>query len=296
FTENGEVVVTAEKDFENDSSVMVRFSIRDTGIGISEAIQKRLFQAFTQADGSTTRKYGGTGLGLSISKQLVALMGGQIGVTSEPGKGSTFWFTASFVKQTKKAAEPWPQLQTLDAKRVLIVDDNATNRKILAHQLSNWGMLLDEAESGAQALELMKNAAAHGVCYDLAVLDFMMPGMDGLTLARAIKSDPNISQVPMVLLTSADRSESERARNVGIFAHLSKPVRQSQLFDALISAINQWTDEKEGSGFPTSAQSKKHTLQEVNRMSEKLILLAEDNVVNQKVAVRQLQKLGYRCD
>ncbi|HEX6187632.1 MAG TPA: ATP-binding protein, partial [Pyrinomonadaceae bacterium] len=183
FTENGEVVVTAEREFEDERSVIIRFSIRDTGIGISEKIQKRLFQAFTQADGSTTRKYGGTGLGLSISKQLVELMGGNIGVKSEPGKGSTFWFTASFEKQPTAAAELSPQLGSFEHVRALIVDDNATNRKILSHQLSAWDMVHDQAESGPQALELLKAAAAHGEAYDLVVLDLLMPGMDGFGLA-----------------------------------------------------------------------------------------------------------------
>ena len=297
FTEHGEVVVTAEKEIENDSTVMIRFSVKDTGIGISEETQKKLFRAFTQADGSTTRKYGGTGLGLSISKQLVELMGGKIGVTSVPGKGSTFWFTASFAKQPADPVKALPHLESLDNLRVLIVDDNATNRTILSHQLSSWGMVHDEAESGPQALDLMKAAAARGVAYDLAVLDFLMPGMDGFALAEAIKSDPDISQVRLVLLTSAgERGDGARSSNAGISAYLSKPVRQSQLFDCLISVMSKSADEPEVTKFTSSSLVTKHALQETKNMSHKLILLAEDNVVNQKVAVRQLQKLGYRCD
>ena len=296
FTENGEVVVTAEKEFENNSSVMVRFSIRDTGIGISEEIQKRLFQAFTQADGSTTRKYGGTGLGLSISKQLVKLMGGNIGVNSAPGKGSTFWFTARFEKQPTVVAKPSPQLDSLEHVRALIVDDNATNRKILAHQFSSWGMVHDQAESGSQALKLLKTAAANGEAYDLVVLDSLMPGMDGFTLAEAIKADTNISRTRLVLLTSAgERGDGIRSRNAGISAYLSKPVRQSQLFDALISVMNR-PDGAKPNVIGSSTLVTNHSVQEANKMSDKLILLAEDNVVNQKVAVRQLQKLGYRAD
>jgi len=292
FTESGEVVVTAEKEFEDESSVIIRFSIRDTGIGISEEVQKRLFQAFTQADGSTTRKYGGTGLGLSISKQLVELMGGLIGVDSEPGKGSTFWFTATFAKQPVDAAVRLPQLENLENLRVLIVDDNATNRKILSHQLSSWGMVHDQAESGAQALELVKDAAGRGAAYDLAVLDFLMPGMDGITLAKAIKSDSAISRTELVLLTSAGGRGDDAARDAGIAAYLCKPVRQSSLFDCLIAAMSKSLDREE---LP-STRNPKQILKEVNKMSHKLILLAEDNVVNQKVAVRQLQKLGYRAD
>ncbi len=293
FTETGEVVVSAEKEFEDESSVMIRFSIRDTGIGISEEIQKRLFQAFTQADGSTTRKYGGTGLGLSISKQLVELMGGLIGVDSAPGKGSTFWFTATFAKQTSGAAEPSPQIENLENLRVLIVDDNATNRKILSHQLSSWGMVHDQAESGAQALDLMKSAAARDAAYDLAVLDFLMPGMDGITMARAIKSDPAISRTQLVLLTSAGGRGDDASRDAGIAAYLCKPVRQSHLFDCLIAVMSKSAN-RESSTSQTLVTEQ--NLKEVNKMSHKLILLSEDNVVNQKVAVRQLAKLGYRAD
>ncbi len=295
FTENGEVVVTAEKEFENDSSVMVRFLIRDTGIGISEGVQKRLFHAFTQADGSTTRKYGGTGLGLSISKQLVELMGGSIGVNSAPGKGSTFWFTASFEKQLAEAAEPSPQLDSLEHVRALIVDDNATNRKILSHQLNSWGMVHDQAESGPQALELLKVAAAHGEAYDLVVLDLLMPGMDGFALAEAIKADSIISRARLVLLTSAgERGDGARSRAAGISAYLSKPVRQSQLFDCLSLAMS--TSISGAADLGPSTLVTKHSVQEAQKMSDRVILLAEDNTVNQKVAIRQLQKLGYRAD
>ena len=297
FTELGEVVVTAEKEFESDSAVMIRFSVSDTGIGISEEAQKHLFQAFTQADGSTTRKYGGTGLGLSISKQLVEMMGGQIGVISTPGKGSTFWFTASFDKQPAGAAPSFPNIESLENLCVLIVDDNATNRKILSHQLNSWGMVHTEAESGPQALKSLKAAAAQGIAYDLVILDLLMPGMDGFALAEAIKADSDISPVRLVLLTSAgERGDGARSRNAGIAAYLSKPVRQSQLFDCLISVMSKSGGREEPSGLTLSTLVTKHTLVEAKKMSQRLILLAEDNIVNQKVAVRQLQKLGYRAD
>ncbi len=297
FTETGEVVVSAEKEFETEGLVTIRFSVKDSGIGISEEAQKKLFQAFTQADGSTTRKYGGTGLGLSISKQLVELMEGQIGEVSTPGTGSTFWFTASFEKQPVEATQTLPHIESLANLRVLVVDDNATNRKILSHQLNSWGMLYSEAESGARALELLRAAAAHGEAYDLVVLDFLMPGMDGFTLAKAIKADSNISRARLVLLTSAgERGDGARSRAAGISAYLSKPVRQSQLFDCLISVMSKSHAGDESAALISSTLVTKHTLLEAKKMSDKLILLAEDNIVNQKVAIRRLQKLGYRCD
>ncbi len=298
FTERGEVIVSAEKEFEDDQTVMIRFSVKDTGIGISQETRKKLFQAFTQADGSTTRKYGGTGLGLSISKQLVALMGGQIGVNSEPGKGSTFWFTANFDKQPNSVIASFTETKSLENLRVLVVDDNATNRKILAHQLGSWGMIHDEADSAASALTLLRSAAARGKAYDLAILDLIMPEVDGFELAQRIKADPNTGSPRIVLLTSAgQRGDGTKARQAGIAAYLTKPVRQSHLFDCLTTVINV---NPEGPGVTASVAPSsvvtRHSLEEARSMSHRLILLAEDNIVNQKVAARQLLKLGYRAD
>ena len=300
FTEVGEVIVRAEKESESDEGVIIRFTVSDTGIGISEAVKRNLFQAFTQADGSTTRKYGGTGLGLAISKQLVELMGGKVGVTSKEGKGSTFWFTARFGKQTSKAGAIQPTVSRLDKLRMLIVDDNATNRKILSHQLSSWGITHEEAASGASALAVLRKAAAQGAAFDLAILDLMMPGMDGFELARAIKSDPAINGARLVLLTSfGQRGDSAAAQEIGVAAYLTKPIRQSQLFDCLIAIISQ-PPETSGrnisSSLLTSQLFTRHALKATKKMSNKLLLLAEDNIVNQKVAARQLQKLGYRAD
>ena len=300
FTERGEVTVRAEKESEIDNDIVVRFTVSDTGIGIDEAARQKLFQAFTQADGSTTRKYGGTGLGLAISKQLVELMGGEIGVISEPGKGSTFWFTARLAKQSGQPAAPQPSLPSLNQLRVLIVDDNATNRKILSHQLSSWGMIHQESDSGARALEMLRSAAAQGEPYDLAILDLMMPGMDGFELARRIKSDPRLAATRLVMLTSyGQRGDATNAREAGVAAYLTKPIRQSQLFDCLTNVVSQPSVEpgKEPAPLEKPAQLiTRHVLKETTTMTNKLILLAEDNIVNQKVAVRQLQKLGYRAD
>jgi PAS domain S-box-containing protein len=298
FTEHGEVVVRVEKESETTDDVVLRFMISDTGIGISEAAQKNLFQAFMQADGSTTRKYGGTGLGLAISKQLVELMGGQMGVTSTPGDGSTFWFTARFGKQPASPSVHQTPLTNLKNLRVLIVDDNATNRKILTHQLGSWGVISQEAESGLQALELLRSAEAEGVAYDLAVLDLMMPEMDGFETARTIKSDLKLAGMHLVMLTSyGARGHGTTAREAGVAAYLTKPVRQSQLFDCLVNVIaGAATTEVSLKSQADSNLLTKHSLKETRMSSTKLILLAEDNIVNQKVAIRQLHKLGYRAD
>jgi two-component system sensor histidine kinase/response regulator len=297
FTEKGEVIVAAAKESESDNDVVIRFTVTDTGIGISEKAQSNLFQAFTQADGSTTRKYGGTGLGLAISKQLVELMRGEIGVNSVLGQGSTFWFTARFEKQASQIPPVRADRVSLENLHVLIVDDNLTNRKILSHQLDSWSMTHKEADSGDLALQLLRSARAQGKPYDLAILDLMMPGMDGFELARKIKSDPNIADVCLVLLTSfGQRGDSTTAREVGLAAYLTKPVRQSQLFNCLAGAINQpIAKERSPQLGSTPDLITRHSLV-TKPPSQKLILLAEDNIVNQKVAVRQLQKLGYRAD
>lgn len=300
FTEHGEVILRAEKESETDNEVLIRFTVIDTGIGIGEEAQQKLFHAFTQADGSTTRKYGGTGLGLAISKQLVELMGGQIGVDSVPGKGSSFWFTARLAKQPCGAAEIHPRSASLSGLHALIVDDNATNRKILAHQLSSWGMVHEEAESGVPTLELLRSGATQGQPYDLAILDLMMPGMDGFELARRIKADPLIATTHLVMLTSyGQRGDGLTAHEVGVAACLTKPIRQSQLFDCLTSIVSQPSVESGRDTAPVNKAAQtitRHVLKETRTVTSKLILLAEDNIVNQKVAVRQLQKLGYRAD
>jgi len=293
FTERGEVLVRATKESETFTHIVVRFAISDKGIGISEAGQHRLFQAFTQADGSTTRKYGGTGLGLAISKQLVEMMGGEIGVKSILGQGSTFWFTIKLEKQPEQSQAASPAEAHLEGIRVLIVDDHATNRKILLHQTTAWRMRPQEAGNGLQALELLRLAAAQGQPFEIVIMNLMMSGPDDFQLARAIKADADIAGAKLVLLPSlSHRGHADEAHQAGIAAYLTKPVKQSQLYNCLITIMAE-THTQTSAQQPLSMVTR-HSLEESRpRASRKLILLAEDNVINQKVAFWQLQKLGY---
>ena len=294
FTEEGEVVVKIMLSEERpEDATMIRFEVSDTGIGMTPEQQSRLFQSFTQADASTTRRYGGTGLGLAISRQLVGMMGGEIGVESEPGVGSTFFFTVPFEEQpvgTSAAPELPADLKEL---RALIVDDNATNRKVVRHQLSSWGMDNDEAGTGPGALEALRSAAQRGEPYDVVILDKRMPEMDGLDLAETIKADPDISATRLVLLTSVgQRGEGAAARRAGVEAYLTKPVRQSELYDTLATVMStqaEVPDEKR-------RLVTRHTLREKKASGRAHVLVAEDNPVNQKVATRMLENLGYRAD
>ncbi len=305
FTEKGEVMLRVQKQRDDDSHILLRFEVTDTGIGISEEAQRGLFQAFVQADGSTTRKYGGTGLGLAISKQLVGLMSGEIGIESVPGKGSTFWFTARLEKQSNQSAAIQPVGDvSLAGVRILIVDDNETNRKIFLHQTASWGMIAAEAESGAQALEMLRAAAARQESFEIAILDLMMPEMDGFELARAIKSEPTLSGTHLMLLPSyGKRGDGQIARDYGIAAYLQKPVRQSQLYNCLMTVIAEAPGRTDGD--QPSRLITQHSLRSVPAAaqietkpatSKARILIAEDNAVNQKVALSQLKSLGYAAD
>jgi two-component system sensor histidine kinase/response regulator len=238
FTETGEAVVRVSKEGETETYAVLRFEVQDTGIGISPEAQARLFQAFNQADGSSTRKYGGTGLGLAIAKQLVEMMQGQIGVRSQHGKGSTFWFTARLEKQVSAVKVPERSFRDLYNFQVLVVDDNAANRDILRHQILAWKMQANSAASGAEALKILRAAAAECKPYDLALLDVQMAEMDGLTLARAIKADPTITGTRLILLTGfSKRISPPQPRAEGIMECCFKPVRQSRLFECLANAL-----------------------------------------------------------
>ena len=270
----------------------VRFEVSDTGIGMTEEQRARLFGAFSQADASTTRRYGGTGLGLAISKQLVELMGGEMGVESEPGRGSTFWFEAPFGEQTE-APRPASHPAMPTGLRALIVDDNETNRRVLGEQLSAWGMEVGYAEDASGALEKLRSAARGGEPYDLALLDGQMPGMDGMTLARRIKADPLVAPTRLLLLNSVgSRGEADEPPGAGIEACLVKPVRQSELRDALAAVMAaRGGDADEGRKRPVEGHGPREAGAALPR-----VLVVEDNPVNQMVARKMLERLGCGVD
>jgi two-component system, sensor histidine kinase and response regulator len=295
FTEHGEVFVQAVRDSETDQQVTVRFTMRDTGIGISEEGCRRLFQAFSQADGSTTRKYGGTGLGLAISKRLVEMMGGEIGVNSTPGVGSTFWFTAKFEKQPNTSMAVTQPPAGLPGIRVLVVDDNATNRHIIYQQLKSWGAASDEASGAGEALILLRREQASGQPFDLAVLDMQMPALDGLELARQIKADAAIAGTRLIMMTSRGQSEHDtEIRDSGVLLFLTKPVKQTKLYDAIVAAMSLGAGETPAASQRSLSPGVSVSTSEAHHRAN--ILVAEDNRVNQKVILRQLAKLGYNAD
>ena len=296
FTASGEIVVCIRPHVEAQNRYAVRFEVRDTGIGISPETQALLFQPFTQADGSTTRRFGGTGLGLAISKQLAIMMDGQIGVNSEPGKGSTFWFTAQFEKPVRDRTTPETERDGWSNLRVLVVDDNATSRQILRHQIFAWKLQKGSAAGGHEALRVMRAAAREGKPYDLALLDVEMPEMDGLTLARAVKAAPELSQTRLIALTTVGHALTEAdMRAAGIDASLTKPVKHSRLFDCLVSIIGK-ADASDLSS-PKAGVGMLELSGELRTfLGHHRVLLAEDNVVNQKVALALLKKIGCSAD
>jgi CheY-like chemotaxis protein len=295
FTGKGEVKVRvslAEPDVSwsgHENRTLIRFEVSDTGIGISEAVQGRLFQAFTQADGSTTRKYGGSGLGLAICRRLVALMEGKIGMTSELGKGSTFWFILPF-EQPRESREVDEQIVELAGVRVLVVDDVESNRTIVQHYLTAWQMKADSVDNGLQAIAAIREAARNGRPYRMVVLDYGMEGMNGIDVARIIKWDPKLASTPVIMLTSYDeRNDVRAAKDAGVLAYLTKPARKLHLRKAVLGALASSPVRRDNERSPNEEKA------EVWPASAKL-LLVEDNCDNQKLAVRLLQKHGFRCD
>ncbi|MBV9997987.1 MAG: response regulator [Verrucomicrobia bacterium] len=292
FTERGEVSAHVRLEKEDDREAVLRFEVRDTGIGIRPEVQKQLFQAFVQADGSTTRRYGGTGLGLAICRQLIERMGGCIGVESKLGQGSCFWFTVPLRKQIDARHNPDLDHSLVEA-RVLIVDGNETSREFLCQQLAAWRMRAEDACTAEEALVRLEQAAASHDPYLLVVADLQLPQMDGLELARAIKSNPAFASSRVIMLTPFGRSlPAETAEAAGIAACRSKPVRQSTFLDCLTDVM----DLNQVSRTRAKTATAPPQTPETERRPAFRVLVAEDNPVNQRVALTMLRKLGYSAD
>ncbi len=285
FTSQGEVVVNVEVQSESEDSVVLRFSVRDTGIGIADGKRAAIFESFTQEDASVSRKYGGTGLGLAISKLIITEMGGEISVSSSQGEGSLFSFQAPFEKVAEIAGErSW--IKDVSETSILVVDDNATNREILVKQLRSWGARVMEAPDGDCAMDLLKKADEEGRPYNIAILDMRMPGMDGASLAEAIRENKRLDPLQLVVMTSMDRQDkAERLEKAGCAAYMIKPVRYADLVGSLsllLSGVAPRPTEKHAGG-PAA-----HGHYDCGRR----ILLAEDNITNQEIMKGILKKLG----
>ena len=297
FTERGDVVVEVTVEAQSKEDAIIRVAVTDTGIGVSEQARERLFQSFSQADGSTTRRYGGTGLGLAICKRLVEMMGGSIGVMSRVGEGSSFWFTVNLRKQADDSRSVDPAAAVLAGLRILIVDDKAINRRALELMTKNWGMQPTLIHNGSEALDILTGSYGQ-LRFDLALLDVDMSPTDGIELARAIKARAESGDTKLVLLTSfGRRGDAKTAKEAGLAAYLTKPIRERQLHDCLVAVMTQGPVV---SNIPATRESSplitRHTLAETKAKADLRILLAEDNIINQKVAVRLFQRLGYRID
>jgi len=299
FTHQGEVALQVACLSKANQEVELLFSISDTGIGIPPDKVGLLFNKFTQVDASTTRQYGGTGLGLAISKQLAELMGGTIGVNSEEGRGSEFWFTLKLGLQPEASASEIPNLANLSGVRILVVDDNATSREVLSNRLAAWGMRHVEVNDGTTALQAMAAAQKAGDPFQIALVDFQMPGMDGAALSQAIKSDGLLDQTPLVLLTSlGEQGDARWFEKIGFAGYLVKPIRHSDLFNVLSSTLS--VHEREGStqgeNLPIVTRLSAREILRVSKGMPTRILLAEDNITNQQVAIGILKKFGLSAD
>jgi signal transduction histidine kinase/DNA-binding response OmpR family regulator len=293
FTDQGHVLISVDCDWRNDEKVGMTITVSDTGVGIAQDKVDCLFRKFSQADTSTTRKYGGTGLGLAISKQLIELMSGSIEVKSEAGEGSTFWFRLPLPLDGDACLTQIP-VTDLKGLRVLIVDDNEVNRRVVHEQISSLGMRNGSYASGRDALKAIRDAKCSGDPYQIVIADYNMPGIDGATMAAEIKSNPDTRDTIIIMLTSLSHwRELRRLGGAAIDAGLVKPVRQSQLTNTLIAA---WSKAQNPSADPISPRSIKPVSRPQFANLPIRVLVAEDNVVNQKVIMRMLEKLGIRCD
>lgn len=286
FTDIGEVVIDVTEESHTKEQVCLHFSVKDTGIGISPEQQGAVFGAFQQADTSITRKFGGTGLGLAISSQLVEMMGGRIWLESEVDQGTTFHFTSVFKIGSEFAARPSIEMAALVGLPALIVDDNRTNRRILEEILTNWKLKPDVADSGEAALVKLRQAATSGTPYQLALLDCMMPGMDGFELAKRIREDTELNECIMIMISSGVRPrDAERCRELGIAGHMSKPFVQSELLKTILAAV--------GESVVDSVDAIEQVVEPADERPRLKILLAEDGLVNQRVAVGLLKMQGH---
>jgi two-component system, sensor histidine kinase and response regulator len=293
FTKTGEIVLRISQQEETETDVTIRFEVRDTGIGIPEDRLELIFDSFKQSDSSTTREYGGTGLGLSIAKKLTTLMNGEIGLESELGKGSKFWFTAVFEKQQNRGKNELEPPSDIKGKRFLLVDDNWTNLEILKGYIEAWGCFCDVANSGEMALSLMNAVAKVNAPFDALLIDMHMPGMDGAALGKRIKGDPQLKDTTLIMLTSLGmRGDASRMEKIGFAAYLTKPIRRSQLFNAIINVFGK---KMERSSTKKSQIVTGYTLSEEKRNRTR-ILVVEDNIVNQKLALRLVEKFGFKGD
>ncbi len=293
FTEKGEVAVRVSLESRDNESVTPRFTVRDTGIGIPENRMSSIFEKFTQADASTTRRYGGTGLGLAITRLLVERMGGRIGVESKKGQGATFWFCLPLALQPGKAKIQMPGPAEIRGRRILVVDDNATNREILVLRLGAWGMRPVEADDGLAGLQALAGGQAEKDPFEIVLVDMHMPGMDGADFCRAVKADVRFTDVPLVLLTSVGfRGEARRVRELGFSGYLTKPVSHSDLFDVL----NQVMIGRNVTPKPLVTRHSTRELKRLKNVTGARILLVEDNITNRQVALGILEKLGLQTD
>ena len=281
FTERGRVLITVTDVFEDDETVELKFTVEDTGIGMTSEVRERIFQPFRQGESSTTRRFGGTGLGLSISRRLVELMGGEIGVDSEPGVGSTFWFTACFQRSTT----PVYERADLRGKRVLVVDDDPIARDILSRYVFSWGMRASLANNYQQALQLLQEAVERGDPYDVVITDYRLPDGSGADLAHSVRQDVRLRHLRMILVSAFDAENRAReAVDAGFSKYLIKPVRQSQLYDSFVEVLGAREQTEPPPEQPASPKTP---------LRPERILLVEDNPVNQRLAVKQLEKLGF---
>ncbi|MCU0573587.1 MAG: response regulator [Syntrophobacteraceae bacterium] len=291
FTENGEVIVSCGIEDLSDEAAVVRFEVRDSGCGIEREQQALIFDAFSQADSSMSRVHGGTGLGLAISRQLCELMGGAIGVESEPGRGAIFWFTVRLRKPEAKPFEASRPLLDLKGLKVLVVEDSIQTREIFREYILSWKGVVDVAPNGAAGLDKLRSAAARGRPFKVAVLDWRMPGMDGLSLARTIRADSELEQTGLVLMSSfAQLGDTDDTMAAGFAACVPKPLSRSDLYDAIVTAANGDLKQLKERLHKRGTEASKS-----RAFNKGVILLAEDNEINREVATELLAELGYRC-